>query len=140
MKEVCPGYPAINRHAPWLLFNYKVKYMKIDGPLLIKVVDDDVQNKRTLEINFADDFQQLQASSQIADMKKYIQSLFQSAQSLQDGQADKEGILLIMQICEQLLPLLQQDELDLAETISFEMGLDNGQSEVSISLADFNMG
>ena len=113
--------------------------MKIDGPLLISVQDDDVQNKRTLEITFREEFQQLALSQRVSDMQKYIQSLFQNAQSLEDGQADKEGLLLIMQICEQLLPLLQQDELDLAETISFEMGLSEAQSEISISLADFNV-
>ncbi|MCK4710278.1 MAG: hypothetical protein KAU21_16795 [Gammaproteobacteria bacterium] len=113
--------------------------MKIDGPLSINVQDDDVQNKRTLEITFNDEFQQLKLSQRVSEMKKYIQSLFQNSQSLEDGQADKQGLLLIMQICEQLLPHLQQDELDLAETISFEMGLAGAQPEISISLSDFNI-
>ncbi len=113
--------------------------MKIDGPLTINILDDDVQNKRTLEINFKEDFQQLELSSRVSEMKKYIQSLFQNAQTLQDKQADKEGLLLIMQICEQLLPHLQQDELDLAETIDFEMGIAGSQPEISVSLANFNV-
>lgn len=113
--------------------------MKIDGPLLINVQDDDVQNKRTLEISFREEYQQLELSQRVSEMTKYIQSLFQNAQTLQDGQADKEGLLLIMQICEQLLSHLQQDELDLAETISFEMGLSEAPSEISFSLTDLNV-
>jgi len=113
--------------------------MKIDGPLSVNVKDDDIQAKRTLEITFTDAFQQLGHNEQVAAMKSYIQTLFQNAESLPQGQAEREGILLIMQICEQLLPMLQQQELDLAETISLEMGLASLSPEVSVSLADFKM-
>ena len=114
--------------------------MKIEGPLAISIVDDDVQNKRTLEINFTEEFQQLESSQQLSEMKKYIQLLFQNAQSLQDKQAEKDGLLLVMQICEQLLPHLQQDELDLAETILFEMGpATDPRPEISVSIADFKI-
>lgn len=113
--------------------------MKIIGPLSVSILDDDIQNKRTLEINFKQEFQQLEHSLQISEMKKYIQSLFQNAQPMQDNYADKEGLLLVMQICEQLLPLLQQDELDLAETITLEMGLAGAPAEISVSLSDFTI-
>jgi len=113
--------------------------MKINGPLSINVLDDDVQAKRTLEIDFTEAFQQLDHAQQISDMQAYIQHLFQNAESLPQGQADREGILLIMQICEQLLPMLQQNELDLAETIALEMGLATLTPEISVSLADFNI-
>ncbi len=113
--------------------------MKIEGPISISILDDDVQQKRTLEINFKNEFQKLELSSQLSELKKYIQSLFQHAQSLQDGQADKEGILLVMQICEQLLPFLKQQELDLSETIAFEMGLSSTQSEIAVSLTDLKL-
>ena len=109
--------------------------MKIDGPIAVNVLDDDLLNKRTLEINFTEDFQKMEAPIQVAEMKRYIQSLFQNAQSLGDEHADKPGVLLIMQISEELLPYLQQGELDLAETIAFEMSL-GARSEVSFSLAD----
>ncbi len=114
--------------------------MKIDGPLSVSIVDDDVQNKRTLEINFKEEYQQLESSLQVSEMKKYIQLLFQNAEALQGGAAEREGLLLIMQICEQLLPHLQQDELDLSETILFEMGLaTDPRPEISVSLTDFKI-
>jgi uncharacterized membrane protein YccC len=113
--------------------------MKIQGPISVSVQDDDVQAKRTLEINFTEAFQQNTHEQQVAELKSYIQSLFQNAESLPEGQADREGILLIMQICEQLLPLLQQQELDLTETISLEMGLASLTPEISVSLADFKI-
>ena len=113
--------------------------MKIDGPISVNILDDDVQNKRTLEINFKQEFQQLNLSQQVSEMTRYIQTLFQNAQPLEEDQADREGLLLIMQICEQLLPHLQQEELDLTETILFEMGLTGTQAEISVSLSDFNV-
>ncbi len=108
--------------------------MKIDGPIRVNVLDDDLLRKRTLEISFTDDYQHMDSALQVAEMKRYIQSLFQNTQSLDDQHADKAGALLIMQISEELLPLIQQDELDLSETIAFEMSLGE-QPEVSFSLA-----
>ncbi len=113
--------------------------MKIQGPISVSVQDDDVQAKRTLEINFTDSFKQSGHEQQEAEMKQYIQSLFQTSQTLEPGQPDREGVLLIMQICEHLLPLLQQKELDLDETISLEMGLSSQSPEISVALIDFNL-
>jgi len=113
--------------------------MKIEGPISVSIIDDDVQAKRTLEINFTEQFQQLDLAKQVSELKAYIQKLFQNAEALPEGQADREGQLLIMQICEQLLPLVQQQELDLAETIALEMGLTGMSPEISVSLADFKI-
>jgi hypothetical protein len=43
--------------------------MKIEGPLTVQVVDDETQNKRTLEINFKPYFQQLKHEQQLGEMK-----------------------------------------------------------------------
>ncbi len=113
--------------------------MKIEGPLGINVKDDDLQAKRILEINFTDAFQQLSHDEQVNHLQNYIQTLFQQAESLPQGQADREGVLLVMQICDQLLPMLKQQTLDLAGTISLEMGLASLTPEISVSLADFKL-
>ncbi len=113
--------------------------MKIEGPLIVSVLDDDIQNKRTLEIDFTEQYQKLTAEQQAADMKKYIQQLFQNAEALPDKDSNRQGLLLIMQICEELLPLIQQQELDLKETITMELAAQTVSPEVSVSLADFKM-
>lgn len=113
--------------------------MKIDGPLIIKVLDDEILNKRTLEINFSLDYQQLELNQQLANMKKYIQQLFQNSQAMPDNDPNKQGILLIMQIAEELLPYIQQQELDLSETISMELSAQIGAPEISVSLRDLGM-
>ncbi len=113
--------------------------MKIEGPLIVSVLDDDIQNKRTLEIDFTEQYQKLTAEQQAADMKKYIQELFQNAEALPDKDSNRQGLLLIMQICEELLPLIQQQELDLKETITMELAAQTVSPEVSVSLADFKM-
>lgn len=113
--------------------------MKIEGPLIVSVLDDDIQNKRTLEIDFTEQYQKLTVEQQTADMKKYIQQLFQNAEALPDKDSNRQGLLLIMQICEELLPLIQQQELDLNETITMELAAQTVTPEVSVSLADFKM-
>lgn len=112
--------------------------MKIDGPLSVSVVDDEVQQKRTLEITFKNEFHQLSLEQRVSNLKQYIQSLYQNSQSLNDQQTDKTGLILIMQLCEQLLPYVQQDELDLSDTIQLDMSLGGGgsASEISVSLSD----
>ncbi len=43
--------------------------------------------------------------------------------------ADKAGQLLILQISKQLLPTVQQGDLDLTGTITFEMALTESEPE-----------
>jgi 1-aminocyclopropane-1-carboxylate deaminase/D-cysteine desulfhydrase-like pyridoxal-dependent ACC family enzyme len=113
--------------------------MKIEGPLIVSVLDDDIQNKRTLEIDFTEQYKQLTTEQQTADMKKYIQQLFQNAEALPEKDSNRQGLLLIMQICEELLPFIQQQELDLDETITMELAAQTATPEISVSLADFKM-
>lgn len=113
--------------------------MKIEGPLNVSVLDDEIQNKRTLEIDFTDEYQQLTPELQSSEMKSYIQKLFQNADALTPGDSSREGLLLIMQICEELLPYIQQQELDLSETITMELAAQVARPEVSVSLSDFKM-
>lgn len=113
--------------------------MKIDGPLSISIKDDDIQKKRTLEINFKPDFQQLLPDQQTGELKKYIQNLYRNAHTLNEDHPDKAGLLLIMQVSEQLLPYLQQQQLDLSETMLLEMSLGGPQTEISVSLSDIDI-
>jgi hypothetical protein len=113
--------------------------MKIEGPLIVRVLDDDIQNKRTLEIDFTEQYQELTTEQQAADMKKYIQQLFRNAEPLPDKDSNRQGLLLIMQICEEILPLIQQQELDLNETITMELAAQTVSPEISVSLTDLKM-
>jgi len=58
---------------------------------------------------------------------------------LQSDQADRKGILLIIQICEELLPHLQHQEMDLSETIELQMAAANASPEIAVSLTDLGM-
>lgn len=115
--------------------------MNIDGPLNLNVTKDEVQHKRTLEITFKQEFQTLSLEQRSQELKRYIQSLYQSAQTFKDGNAEKTGLELIMQLSEELLPFIQQDELDLEETIKLEMAMGGSSvaSEKSVSLTDLNL-
>jgi hypothetical protein len=113
--------------------------MKIEGPLIVRVLDDDIQNKRTLEIDFTEQYQELTTEQQTADMKKYIQQLFRNAETLPDKDSNRQGLLRIMQICEELLPLIQQQELDINETITMELAAQTVSPEISVSLTDLKM-
>lgn len=113
--------------------------MKIEGPLTLGITDDEIQNKRTLEINFKPEFQQLKSSEQVSELKTYIQALYQNAQAIDEDHADRTGLLLVMQVCEQLLPHIQEQQLDLNETIELEMSLGGIKPEISVSLSDLDL-
>ena len=95
--------------------------MQIEGPFIIKVVDNSSSQSRELQLTFTTDFQSLSHDAQVKSFKDYIASLQQQIQATDDAQ-NQQGMLTIQQICEQLLPHLQDNEIPLDETIVIEMG------------------
>jgi hypothetical protein len=94
--------------------------MQIDGPLRISIVNNDDNQSRELQLNFTDAFQQQSAEQRIASFREYLQRLQQDLQQSQN-EAEQQGMLTVLQIGEQLLPHIEQDEIELSETISIEI-------------------
>ena len=113
--------------------------MKIEGPLTIEVIDDTAKNSRRVDVKFRPDFQAISAEQQTVRMQSYIQQLNLVAQSLDQESADYQGVQLILPLCEQVLPYLADQSIDLTETISLEMDLGTASSQVYVNLTNLKL-
>jgi len=113
--------------------------MKIEGPLTIEVIDDTAKNSRKVDVKFRPDFQAINAEQQTARMQSYIQQLNLVAQSLDQESADYQGVQLILPLCEQVLPYLADQSIDLTETISLEMDMGTASPQVYINLTSLKL-
>ncbi|MET0069091.1 MAG: transcriptional regulator [Candidatus Thiodiazotropha sp.] len=98
--------------------------MLIEGPLKIGVLDDPEQPGRELHIDFTPEFQALEQPGQAQAFADYLRLLGENIATLAEGDPNRTGMLIVQQIAEQLLPHLQQGELELSQTIVVEMGRD----------------
>ncbi|RTZ61156.1 MAG: transcriptional regulator [Gammaproteobacteria bacterium] len=94
--------------------------MEIDGPLIISVVENDTTGARELQLNFKPDFCALDRDMRVVLFQKYIADLGKRISLIEEG-PDRQGMLTIQQLAEQLLPYLTSDEIPLEETIVVEL-------------------
>jgi len=94
--------------------------MEIDGPLSISIVENDTTGARELQLNFKPGFRTLDLDMRTVVFQKYIADLGKRISLTEDG-PDRQGMLTIQQLAEQLLPYLSNDEIPLEETIVVEL-------------------
>ena len=95
--------------------------MLIEGPLTIEILDNSSADSRELEIKFTPEFQVLDLNARIERFKQHIDQLQKSIHST-DNPGEQQGMLAILQVCEQLLPHITTDEIPLTESITIEIG------------------
>ncbi len=95
--------------------------MQIEGPFNINVVDKSDSQSRELQLTFTTEFQNLSLDKRISEFKDHLIQLQQNIQST-EADAEKQGMLTILQIAEQILPHVESDEIPLQETIVIEIG------------------
>lgn len=98
--------------------------MLINGPLKIGVLDQPDQPGRELHIDFTPDFQQLEQNSQAQAFDEYLRELGLEIALLPEEDPNRAGMLIVQQIAEQLLPHIQNGDLELKETVIVEIGRD----------------
>lgn len=101
--------------------------MQIDGPLKITVSDEG--GMRQLVLEFANVFQMLSLEQQGKVFADYVQRLAQAVAALDETDPNRQGMILIHQVAEQLLPHIQAGEVPLEETVlvQIEQGLSLGE-------------
>ncbi len=95
--------------------------MDINGPLKVSVVEPSPEGNYELHIDFVDEFKNAAPEQRSQGFAVYLAEL---NSNLAGGELDErttQGILLIQQICEQLAPVIQTDELPLNETLVIEV-------------------
>ncbi len=90
--------------------------MEISGPLAIGYIDND-SGGRELHLSFRPEFRGLTLPQQSEAFRQFIDDLKQGIQPLAETDPNRMGMLTILQICEQLQPHIDANELPLEETI-----------------------
>jgi hypothetical protein len=98
--------------------------MLIRGPLKIGIVDTD-NNQRELHLDFTQEFKSLNLSERCDSFKDFINTLKTEIDTLDENAPDKQGMLTIFQISEQLRPHIESDEIPLEDTIIISINADN---------------
>jgi hypothetical protein len=90
--------------------------MEITGPLNIGVLDNDTGG-RELHLSFKAEFRVLNLQQQSESFQKFIQTLINEIHKLDESDANRQGMSAILQVCQQLQPHIDANELPLEETI-----------------------
>lgn len=95
--------------------------MQIEGPFSISVIDNSDNQSRELHLSFNSEFQAQTPDARTESFTQYMQQLQQDIDQEQDANT-QQGMLMILQISEQLQPHIAADEIPLSETIVIEIG------------------
>ena len=95
--------------------------MEIQGPFKIEATEDARTGVRELHFTFTGLFRALGLSHRVSTFEAYMAQLKMDMDRTDDF-ANRQGILTVLQISEQLLPHLMADEIPLDETLVVEMG------------------
>jgi len=105
--------------------------MDIEGPIKIGVLDREDGSGRELHINFRDEFRALDITARGEQFRAYLMSLQEGVQGLEERDPNRAGMLIVQQVCEQLLPHIAADEIPLSETLVVEI-----EQTPGVSLSD----
>jgi hypothetical protein len=95
--------------------------MKINGPLIISLQEDDTSMRRELHIAFKPAFIQLEVPERAKVLMDYMSHLNVGLGTMDKDDPDRQGMETVTQICENLLEHIRADEIDLEETIVIEI-------------------
>jgi len=96
--------------------------IEIDAPFSVSVVQQqDDSSAHELQLTFTPEFQQLDRVTQGGRISAYVADLRQQAQGVPADSREQQGMLTVIQIAEQLVPLVQAGELDLEQDIIAEL-------------------
>ncbi len=92
--------------------------MDIEGPLKFKIISYDDSDDREIHVDFKQEFQNLALQEQADVFLKHISSLhIQVAALKQEDEKERQGMLMVLKLLEELWPHIQVGEVSLNETI-----------------------
>jgi len=106
--------------------------MDISGPMRIGVLQTDGAAGWELHFDFRNEFQALDLSQQAEEFQNYLTTLAGEIASLPEDDRDRQGMLLVQQLSEQLQEFITSGDLALNETIKVQVE----QSAAVSSLSD----
>ncbi|MCG6937257.1 MAG: transcriptional regulator [Gammaproteobacteria bacterium] len=106
--------------------------MEITGPLNIGVLDNDTGG-RELHLSFKAEFRVLNLQQQAESFQEFINTLINQIHQLDESDTNRQGMLTILQVCQQLQPHIAANELPLEETIVVNIQSHNPFGNIKIS-------
>lgn len=98
--------------------------MIINAPFKIGIIDS-ATGGRELHLDFTEEFRKLNLAQQTDEFNNYISSLINEISRLDEADADRQGMITIKQIAEQLQPHIEANEIPLEETIVISLQQDS---------------
>lgn len=95
--------------------------MEIQGPFKIEYTEDAGAGIRELHFTFTGLFRALGLEQRVTTFEAYLSQLAEDINNTNDI-ANRQGMITVFQISEQLFPHLQADEIPLNETLVVELG------------------
>ena len=106
--------------------------MEITGPLNIGVLDNDTGD-RELHLSFKPEFRILNLPQQSETFQDFVKTLTNEIHKLDVADVNRQGMTTILQICEQLQPHIDANELPLEETIVVNIQSHNPFGNIKIT-------
>ena len=106
--------------------------MEITGPLKIGILEND-SGGREIHISFRDEFRKSNLQQQTASFQEFIKTLINQIQQLDETDINRQGMVTILQVCQQLQPHIEANEIPLEETIVVNIETHNPFGNITIS-------
>lgn len=94
--------------------------MIIDAPFNIGILDS-ATGDRELQLDFTEEFRHLNIARQADEFNNYIHRLVNEISRLDETDANRQGMITVKVIAEQLLPHIEANEIPLEENIMIEL-------------------
>ncbi len=105
--------------------------MEINGPFKIGNMQNDLGGHE-LHLDFTAEFRAMNSAQQADSFQNYITSLINEISRLDENDANRQGMLTILQVAEQLMPHIQTNEIPLEETIVISLQQDNPFGDITL--------
>ncbi len=107
--------------------------MIIEGPIRISTESSEDGGGFSLRLSFVEEFQELGKARQAADFEAYLERLRTQSAALDAADPNRQGMLIVLQVGEQMLPLIREGSLPLSEGLEIKI---DRQAPPASSLAD----
>ncbi len=105
--------------------------MEISGPFKIGTMQNDMGGQE-LHLDFTQEFKAMNLAQQIDSFKNYIAELINDIAQLEESEPNRRGMIMILQIAEQMLPHIEANEIPLEETIVVGLQQDNPFGNITL--------
>lgn len=105
--------------------------MLIEGPLNIGIVENSTGGQE-LHLEFTPEFRALKLPEQSDAMHEFIHYLKTEIDILEEHDPNRQGMLMILQIAEELLPHIEANEVPLEEAIVVNIATDSPFGNIQI--------